>query len=432
MITLKKRDLLKIAAIFCLQDVSGTFDLKQLPVAVQKIIEDYKAILPKARSWGTKTQRLEDLLLRMQGKQGLTLKSQDEMGLLTNQYLKNGYSHQKELLSEQSLIIAEDAKELQFRIKGFPGKSSNPEKVIGTSLDLGELMALVTLEHLCQEALNIWGKKVSCQIICDGAVYQNVVGADAKAYSFFHKNMQDLIQKHFDDHLIFEVQPMNTFKESSAYQELLGGILKQYATDFANLEEREAIFQEKKKQYGGLYIFLSNEYLVQSKIPCVSFLPVCSALYDCKENFYNLTHYPNHYAPELVRAITSCRAVEKMQQIESTKKDKSQRSYQDWEIMQAAELMQRLSQAYSKFLKNSFPPNSGQQVIDLSVHPSSKGKFYLPLVLGSMGTPWHNALYVDRENSCHLKPSYEITGAKKKSSELKVGETKLNLFYYQA
>ena len=125
-----------------------------------------------------------------------------------------------------------------------------------------------------------------------------------------------------------------------------------------------------------------------------------------------------------------------MQKIESTKKitkkDKSESSYQDWEIMQAAELMQHLSQAYSKFLKDSFPSNPNQQVIDLSVHPSSKGKFYLPLLFGSMGTPWHNALYVDRENSCYLKPSYESTGAKKKSSELKVGETKLNLCYYQA
>ena len=301
--------------------------------------------------------------------------------------------------------------------------------MIGASLDLGELIALVTLEHLCQEASNIWGKKVSCQIICDGEVYQNVVGADATAYSFFHKNMQDLIQKHFNDHLIFEDQSMKTFKGSIEYKGLVGSILKNYANDFDSSAQRESIFKKKKEVYGDFFVFLSKEYLGTSKTPWVSFLPVCRAFYDCEEVFYNLTHCPNLYAPEFVSALTSCGVVE-IQKI--PKKDTSESSYQDWEILQAAELMQSLSQAYSKFLKDSFPSSPGQQVIDLSVHPRSKGKFYLPLVFGSMGTPWHNALYVDRENSCYLRPSCEITGGRKKSSELKVGETKLNLSYYQA
>jgi pyoverdine/dityrosine biosynthesis protein Dit1 len=70
-------------------------------------------------------------------------------------------------------------------LPGFPGKSPNPAKVLGTLPDLGERLALRFLTRLCVEIREVYPPGAEIIICSDGRVFSDVVGLrddDVTAY----------------------------------------------------------------------------------------------------------------------------------------------------------------------------------------------------------------------------------------------------------
>lgn len=91
---------------------------------------------------------------------------------------------------------------LNFLLVGYPCKSPNTHtKVISDRVDVGELMGLVTLDHLCQQIRSVYPPGAHVSIVSDGIAYLDVLGLAPKVYETYQKSIGALIAQYFPETL---------------------------------------------------------------------------------------------------------------------------------------------------------------------------------------------------------------------------------------
>ncbi|CAG7931826.1 unnamed protein product [Penicillium olsonii] len=70
-------------------------------------------------------------------------------------------------------------------LPAFPWKNPNQDKVIADGIDLGEELGLAKLNHLCEEIAKVYPYGARLILICDGPVYNDLVGvSDEESYEY--------------------------------------------------------------------------------------------------------------------------------------------------------------------------------------------------------------------------------------------------------
>ncbi|CRL23940.1 Pyoverdine biosynthesis [Penicillium camemberti] len=83
-------------------------------------------------------------------------------------------------------------------LPAFPWKSPNQDKVLGYGADLGEEIGLAKLNHLCEEISKVYPYGARLILICDGPVYNDLVGVPDDEYYDYGIELRKIAQKkHF-------------------------------------------------------------------------------------------------------------------------------------------------------------------------------------------------------------------------------------------
>lgn len=95
-------------------------------------------------------------------------------------------------LSKKIDHIISEEKELKIYLPGFPFKSINRTKCISNSPDLGEYLALITLEHIAATIAAIY-PYISITIISDGYPYKTIVDPTDDEIKYYHDQLKVLV-----------------------------------------------------------------------------------------------------------------------------------------------------------------------------------------------------------------------------------------------
>lgn len=163
-------------------------------------------------------------------------------------------------------------KPVTFVLPAFPGKSPNPEKVLGPLPDLAERLALRFLGTLCQRIRKVYAPGIKIILCSDGRVFSDVVGMVEHHVSAYQAELANLIEE-------MALSDLSTFNLDDFYEEhnfvqMRDELMNNYGTsldvlkqkirngrsDLANPDEQEA-----HRMYCGITRFLFEDALHQTQ-----------------------------------------------------------------------------------------------------------------------------------------------------------------------
>lgn len=153
-----------------------------------------------------------------------------------------------------------------FILPAFPGKSPNPEKVLGTLPDLAEKLALKFLGTLCQRIKKIYSPGIKLILCSDGRVFSDVIGMKESNVTAYQAEIDRLIKE-------MELSDISTFNLDHFYKDLhfvqmREELMKNFgqSLDFLKLKIRNGASpsaspaeQESNRMYSGITRFLFED-----------------------------------------------------------------------------------------------------------------------------------------------------------------------------
>lgn len=238
----------------------------------------------------------------------------------------------------------QNEKPIQFILPAFPAKSPNRTKVLTQMPDLGEEIALQTLENLCCEIESIYSKGATIIICSDGRIFSELVGVTDDDVTVYVENIKKMIHrlqlKHVRIVNLEDLIQLNSFDEARGY------VLENFAEDLEDLTNRLKNNTELKNLFNGIHRFISDDRI-------------------------------------------------------SLEKDKSRRQVKEESKIIALRVIQH-SNAWTRFLTYIFPES-----IRLSIHPypahSAKIGIQLTKAVDNWITPWHGTVVLNKEGYFLMK-----------------------------
>lgn len=225
---------------------------------------------------------------------------------------------------------------IQLVLPAFPAKSPNQEKTLGALPDLGEVLALVRLQKLCNEIRAVYPPGARLVICSDGRVFSDLVhvsDADVNAYAL---GIRKIISANgLTDLSTFNLEEV--FPEAT-YDQMRASLVDTSAQPLERIREKVKSDVEWQKLFNGLHRFLFEDFLVLH----------------------------GGLSRNGVRALAK---------------------------QQAYEVLQR-SQAWSALVAARFP-----KALRLSIHPQSRRSEKVPICMvpgrDTWMTPWHSVVLFD-------------------------------------
>lgn len=253
-------------------------------------------------------------------------------------------------------------KPVTFVLPAFPGKSPNPEKVLGTLPDHAERLSLNFLGTLCQRIKKYYLPGIKIILCSDGRVFSDVVGMKESNVTAYQIELDRLIES-------MSLSDISTFNLDDFYKEVNFGQMR----------------NELMSCYGNSLDFLKYKVRNGRKT---------SASSDEQE------------ANRMYCGITRFLFEDSMY----TGQTKSRSAIQKESRTKAYEVIRR-SNAWSELITERFPDS-----VRLSIHPQTCGAKKLGICLirnETWMTPWHGVAVETKEGYVLLKRSEaEALGAK--------------------
>ncbi len=251
-------------------------------------------------------------------------------------------------------LIAEN-KKLSFLLPAFPAKSPSPAKTSGILPDMGEVVALMNLQKMCDEISEHYPAGAEVIICSDGRVFSDVVDVSDDIIDQYADGIDGIIHE-------FNLTSLKTVSMDDLYPhytpvELRNKLLKEFAPSSEAIVERVATDMNSQRMFNGMHRFMVEDQRGRSQVSKTQILKAMK---------------PKTY-----------------------------------------ELMRR-SEAWSKLLEVFFPES-----LRLSIHPYplEAEKFGIKLLTTAKkwATPWHNVM-VRSEGRFELMPlsDAEVFGAQQK------------------
>lgn len=239
-----------------------------------------------------------------------------------------------------------------FVLPAFPGKSPNPDKVLGHLPDFAEQLSLDFLGQLCERVKSFYSQGIKIILCSDGRVFSDVVGMKESNVTAYQAELNRLIEE-------MSLSDISTFNLDDFYGEL----------SFIQMRD------ELMKTYGKSLDFLKHKVRNGSK---------SSASPDELE------------ANRMYCGITRFLLEDSMHPGQT----KSRTAIQKDSRFRAYEVIRR-SNAWSDLIADRFP-----EAVRLSIHPQTCGakKFGIRLVGNDPWiTPWHGVAVETKNDYILLK-----------------------------
>ncbi|HLW41352.1 MAG TPA: L-tyrosine/L-tryptophan isonitrile synthase family protein [Flavobacterium sp.] len=146
---------------------------------------------------------------------------------------------------------------IHFILPAFPAKSPNPEKVLGTMPDLGEEIALTTLENLCKEIKSIYSPGASLTICSDGRIFSELVGITDELVTEYVENIKELITKLNLQHI--NIVNLEDLMEADSFDQQRKKIIDTYAEPLEDLKNRRKMDTEFQNLFNGIHRFITED-----------------------------------------------------------------------------------------------------------------------------------------------------------------------------
>jgi pyoverdine/dityrosine biosynthesis protein Dit1 len=253
-------------------------------------------------------------------------------------------------------------KPVTFVLPAFPGKSPNPEKVLGPLPDLAERLALRFLNRLCHRVKKIYTPGIKIILCSDGRVFSDVVGMAEKHVSAYQAELDYFIKE-------MSLTGLSTFNLDDCY-------------DHRNFNQMR---DELMARYGKSLDFLKQKI----------------------RNGTNPLASPDEQeANRMYCGITRFLFEDAIHKSQNKSRTTIQKEARD----KAYEVIRR-SNAWSDLIEEYFP-----EAVRLSIHPQTCGAKKLGIRLignESWMTPWHGVAVESQSGYVLLKRSEaEAIGAK--------------------
>ncbi len=136
---------------------------------------------------------------------------------------------------------------LLFVLPAFPAKSPNLDKVSGTTPDLGEVLALKKLNHMCEQISQCYEPGAEVLICSDGRVFSDIVRVSDALIDDYSFGIKEIIRD-------FNLHHLNTFDMEDAYGDVGGEKLRALLDqDFAQTREQVRHLVQFDADYCGLF-----------------------------------------------------------------------------------------------------------------------------------------------------------------------------------
>lgn len=245
-------------------------------------------------------------------------------------------------------------KPITFILPAFPGKSPNPEKVLGQLPDLAERLSLHFLGNLCQQIKKFYTPGIKIILCSDGRVFSDVVGMMENHIGAYQVELDRLIEE-------MSLSDISTFNLDDFYEGL----------NFVQMREElmnnygDSLDALKQKIRNGTKLLASSDEQEAHRMYCgiTRFL------------FEDATH---------------------KSQTKSRSSIQKEARYKAYEVI-------RRSNAWSQLIAEYFP-----MAVRLSIHPQTCGATKLGIRLisnESWMTPWHGVAVESKNGYMLLKRS---------------------------
>ncbi|WP_372364443.1 L-tyrosine/L-tryptophan isonitrile synthase family protein [Candidatus Uabimicrobium sp. HlEnr_7] len=227
---------------------------------------------------------------------------------------------------------------IQMVLPAFPAKSPNNEKISGKLPDMAEVLALKSLNNLCNEIAHIYDPGAEIIICSDGHIFSDLVAVDDADVDIYYQKLINIIDK-------FQLQNLRTFCLNDVFSgktldEMRIIVTEKYGAPIEEIKNSVKIDSSQTFLFNGIHRFIFEDRLVLDE-----------------ENSRN---YIRNYSKQLTYKI-----------------------------------IQR-SNAWSALVEDFF-----SEAVRLSIHPHGirSGKLGIQMVAcrDRWGTPWHNILLFDGE-----------------------------------
>ena len=243
---------------------------------------------------------------------------------------------------------------IHFILPAFPAKSPNQNKVLGTLPDLGEEIALTTLENLCQEIKSIYPPGATITICTDGRIFSELVEVTDERVTAYVAEIKTIITNQNLRHL--RIVNLEDLMAGDSFSQMREQVLATYAEPLEQLRANLKQSTEFRHLFDGMHRFISEDR---------------KALYP---------------------ALSATRVKEESKTL-------------------ALRVIQH-SNAWTRFLLYVFP-----NAIRLSIHPysshSRKIGIQLTKAANNWITPWHGVIVLDKDGYVLMKKeAAEALGAR--------------------
>lgn len=153
-----------------------------------------------------------------------------------------------------------------FILPAFPGKSPNPEKVLGSLPDYAERLSLNFLGTLCQRIKKFYTPGIKIILCSDGRVFSDVIGMKESNVTAYQVELDRLIKEmSLSDLSIFN---LDYFYKDLHFVQMRDELMKRYgqSLDFLKLKIRNGAKsssspdeQEANRMYSGITRFLFED-----------------------------------------------------------------------------------------------------------------------------------------------------------------------------
>lgn len=161
------------------------------------------------------------------------------------------------LHAEKIHYFTQQHKAIHFILPAFPAKSPNQQKVLGPLPDLGEEIALNTLEDLCREIKSIYPPGAYVTICSDGRIFSELVGVNDEQISHYVAGIKLLIQ-HLNLQSI-DIVNLEDLLQGHSFQELRNQVLTKYAESLDELHLKLKSSDEFKNLFNGIHRFIVED-----------------------------------------------------------------------------------------------------------------------------------------------------------------------------
>jgi pyoverdine/dityrosine biosynthesis protein Dit1/AcrR family transcriptional regulator len=148
-------------------------------------------------------------------------------------------------------------KPLHFILPAFPAKSPNQAKVLGPLPDLGEEIALNTLESLCKEIQSVYKPGANITICSDGRIFSELVGVTDEQVTQYVNGIKAMINRLELQHI--EIVNLEDLLDGQSFSLLREQVLTTYAEPLEDLKSKLATSAELTNLFNGIHRFITDD-----------------------------------------------------------------------------------------------------------------------------------------------------------------------------